>query len=105
MHKHRRNVCVNEEEQQQYNELPAAVRLLFKNLQKVDKMVCLEPVEVGEAENLWDSGDVPYDHMDLGSWVKQGGGMNAFAMKKAKKWGKNKDDGVEEEAGLVMPEV
>jgi hypothetical protein len=66
-------------------------------------MVCLEPVVVGEAEKLFEPGDIPYDHTDLGSWVKQGGGMNAFAMKKAKKWGKNRDD--EEEEGLVMPEV
>jgi hypothetical protein len=54
VHRFRRNVvecsivCVNDEEQQRYNELPAAVRTLFKNLQKVDNMVCLEPV----VENL-----------------------------------------------------
>jgi hypothetical protein len=48
--------------------------------------------------------EIPYDHTDLGSWVKQDGGMNAFAMKKAKKWGKNKDDD-DEESGMVMPEV
>ena len=110
IHTHRRNVvecsivCTNEEEQQRYNELPAVVRVLFKNLQKVDKMVCLEPVVVGDAERLFEAGEIPYDHTDLGSWVKQGGGMNAYAMKKAKRWGKGREE-VGEDEGLVMPEI
>jgi hypothetical protein len=80
VHRFRRNVveclivCVNDEEQQCYNELPAAVCTLFKNMQKV----CPEPVVVGEAEKIFEAGEIPYDHMDLGSWVKQGGGMNGI---------------------------
>ena len=111
VHRFRRNVvecsivCANEEEQQRYNELPAAVRALFNNLQKVDNMVCLEPVVVGEAEKIFEGGEIPYDHTDLGSWVKQGGGMNAFALKKAKKWGNNKNDDEDGESEMVMPEV
>lgn len=111
VHKYRRNVvecsivCVNEEEQQRYNELPAAVRKLFSNLQKVDSMVCLEPVVVGEAEKIFEHGEIPYDHTELGSWVKQGGGMNAFALKSAKKWGNDKEGDDDDEQEMVMPEV
>ncbi len=109
MHNHKRNVvecslvCSQEEEQQRYNELPAAVRLLLKNMQKVDFSACLEPVEEGDAPKLWEAADVLYDHTELGSYVQQGGGMQAFAMKKPKKW--QKEQGLVEEDELVMPEV
>ena len=58
VHNHKRNVvecslvCSQEEEQQRYNELPAAVGLLLKNMQKVDSSACLEPVEEGDAPKL-----------------------------------------------------
>jgi hypothetical protein len=109
IHMHKRNVvecslvCSQEEEQQRYNELPAAVRLLLNNMQKVDKYVCLDPVEEGEAPKVWDPSGVSYDHTELGSYIQQGGGMQAFSMKKPKKW--QKDQGFVGEDELVMPEI
>jgi hypothetical protein len=78
-HQHKRSVlecslvCSQEEEQQRYNELPAGVRLLLSNMQKVDKNVCLEPVEEGDAPGLWEKNDVPYDHTELGSYIRHRG--------------------------------
>jgi hypothetical protein len=68
-----------------YNELPAGVRLLLRNMQKVDKGVCLEPVEEGEAPGLWEPNKIPYDHTKLGSYMKQGGGMLSFCDEETKK--------------------
>ena len=108
-HKHKRNVlecsllCSQEEEQQRYNELPAGVRLLLGNMQKVDKNVCLEPVEEGDGPGIWEINYVPYDHTELGSYVRQGGGMQAFSMKKPKKW--QKDQGLADDDTLFMPEI
>eukprot|EP00956_Cyclotella_meneghiniana_P026377 scaffold56791_cov61-Cyclotella_meneghiniana.AAC.5 len=105
IHQHKRNVlecslvCSQDEEQQRYNELPAGVRLLLSNMQKVDKNVCLEPVEEGEASGLWEKNDLPYDHTELGSYVRQGGGVQAFSMKKPRKW--QKDQGLADEDSLI----
>eukprot|EP00956_Cyclotella_meneghiniana_P025889 scaffold54940_cov39-Cyclotella_meneghiniana.AAC.1 len=100
-------VCTQEEENLRYNELPSNIRLLLKNMQKVDKMVCLEPVIPGDAEKLWEPTSVPYDHTDLGDYIVQSGGVKAFEMKKPrknnKKKGETNDDEDEEE--LVLPEV
>lgn len=87
MHEHRRNVvecsfvCTKEEEQLRYNDLPSNIRLLLKNMQKVDKMVCMEPVVAGEAEKIWEPTLVPYDHTDLGDYIGQGGGVKAFELR------------------------
>jgi hypothetical protein len=97
-------VCSQEDEQQRYNELPGAVRALLKNMQKVDDKVCLDPVEDGEAKRIWNLSEIPYDHTELGSWVVQSGGVQAFAMKKPRKWGKKNEVEGDDEA-MVMPEV
>jgi hypothetical protein len=52
----------------------------------------LEPVEEGDGPAIWEAKDVPYDHTKLGTHVKQGGGMQAFSMRKPKKW--QKDQGL-----------
>eukprot|EP00956_Cyclotella_meneghiniana_P018468 scaffold30756_cov39-Cyclotella_meneghiniana.AAC.6 len=76
-------------------------------MQKVDKMVCLEPVIPGDAEKLWEPTSVPYDHTDLGDYIIQSGGVKAFEMKKPRKNGKKKGDtnDDEDEEELVLPEV
>ena len=95
-HKNKRNVvecsfvCTQEEEEQRYDELPGAVKTLLMNMQKVDVMVCVEPVEEGEDKRIWEPTLIPFDHTDLGSYVVQSGGINAFSMKKAKRWGKKR---------------
>lgn len=88
MYTHSRNImecliiCSQEDKQQRYNELPVAIGLLIKNMQKVDGSTYLVPVEEGEAVYVWKLALVPYDHTDLGNWVMLSGGMNVLQMKK-----------------------
>ena len=103
MHEFKRNVvecsfvCTQEELNLRYNELPSNIRLLLKNMQKVDKMVCMEPVVAGDAEKIWEPTSVPYDHTDLGEYIVQGGGVKAFELKKPKKYGKKAEENAEDE--------
>lgn len=71
-------MCSLEEGQQKYNELPVAVRLLLRNIEKVDSHVCLDLVEEGEAPKVWEIFDVSHDHTELDNWVVQSGGCSHF---------------------------
>lgn len=51
-------------------------------MQKVDKNVRLEPVEVGDGKRLWEMGQVPYDHTELGTHVLHSGGTKSFELRK-----------------------
>lgn len=90
-HEHKRTVvecsvvCSNEDIMQRYNEYPAVVCLLLKNLQKVDEWVCLEPVEEGAADRISEAGKIPYNHTDLGNWCVYSGNAGSLEKRKPKK--------------------
>lgn len=110
-HEHKRTVvecsvtCTSEDITQRYNEYPAAVRVLLKNIQKVDGWACLEPVEEGSAPRIWEPSAVPYDHTDLGNWSRFSGNAGSFEMRKTKKkeQGRNRELGDDDD--LTFPEV
>ena len=97
-------ICTQEEEQQRYNELPSGIRALLKNMQKVDSWACLDPVEEEDGHKIWDPMAVPFDHTDLGNHVVLSGGVNAFALKTPKRWGKKKNE-TEDDEEMVLPEI
>jgi hypothetical protein len=105
IHEHERNVlecsfvCTQDDELQRFNELPQAVRTLLKNMQKVDKNVCLEPVDIGNGDQIWETGQVPFDHTDLGSHVMHTGVTKAFELRKLR--GKKAEEMDIEHRGLA----
>lgn len=92
-------VCKQEGKEARFDEFTLGVRHLYKQAQKVDKTVVLEPIEVG-GKRIFEAGEIPFDHTDLGEWIQKGGGK-VFEMKTARK---NRDQEAEEDT-YVSPEV
>jgi hypothetical protein len=114
-HKHKRVVleaslvCSKEGKDAKYDEFTLGMRALFKNMQKVDATVVIEPVLVGSGKKLVEPSEIPFNHTEMGKHIQQTGGNKSFDMRKPRKNEKKKggrrynDD--EDEEGLVDPEV
>eukprot|EP00956_Cyclotella_meneghiniana_P034609 scaffold106721_cov50-Cyclotella_meneghiniana.AAC.1 len=105
-------VCSQMGTQAKMNEFIMGVRVLYKNLLKVDKTVVLEPEKEGE-DKLYDPTQIPLDLTEAGAWVRPSGDAGVFEMRKPKKNDKKKppqarnrvDEVADEDEGKVDPEV